>query len=247
MVALRHRVRASRSSHALAAFAFCAAARLEAEACRDAMLDQIAAARRPRGAGSAARRGCSASRVEITALLKSLGSMDPDARAAEAPEDPRAARGGHARHRRRARRRSKPPSSNAGSRPRRSTCRCRRPTAPRGTVHPVSQVMDELAEIFADLGFAVAEGPEIETQWYNFTALNMPENHPARAMQDTFYLEPRDAGRGAARAAHAHFAGADPGDAERMARRSGSSRRAASTAPTATPPTRRCSTRSRAW
>ena len=51
--------------------------------------------------------------------------------------------------------------------------------------------MDELAEIFADLGFSVAEGPEIETQWYNFTALNMPENHPARAMQDTFYLEPR--------------------------------------------------------
>ena len=60
-----------------------------------------------------------------------------------------------------------------------------------GTVHPVSQVMDELAEIFADLGFSVAEGPEIETQWYNFTALNMPENHPARAMQDTFYLQPR--------------------------------------------------------
>jgi phenylalanyl-tRNA synthetase alpha chain len=52
--------------------------------------------------------------------------------------------------------------------------------------------MDELAEIFADLGFSVAEGPEIETQWYNFTALNMPENHPARAMQDTFYLEPHD-------------------------------------------------------
>jgi phenylalanyl-tRNA synthetase alpha chain len=66
------------------------------------------------------------------------------------------------------------------------------PEAPAGTVHPVSQVMDELAEIFADLGFSVAEGPEIESQWYNFSALNMPENHPARAMQDTFYLEPRD-------------------------------------------------------
>jgi phenylalanyl-tRNA synthetase alpha chain len=64
--------------------------------------------------------------------------------------------------------------------------------APQGSIHPVSQVMDELAEIFADLGFTVAEGPEIETQWYNFTALNMPENHPARAMQDTFYLEPKD-------------------------------------------------------
>ncbi|WP_137680371.1 phenylalanine--tRNA ligase subunit alpha [Aurantiacibacter suaedae] len=62
------------------------------------------------------------------------------------------------------------------------------PAATRGSVHPVSQVMDELAEIFADLGFAVATGPEIEDDWYNFTALNMPESHPARAMHDTFYF-----------------------------------------------------------
>lgn len=62
------------------------------------------------------------------------------------------------------------------------------PVNPVGSVHPVSQVMDELAEIFADLGFAVATGPEIETDWYNFTALNIPETHPARAMHDTFYL-----------------------------------------------------------
>ena len=59
---------------------------------------------------------------------------------------------------------------------------------PPGTVHPVSQVMDELAEIFADLGFAVATGPEIEDDWHNFSALNIPETHPARAMHDTFYL-----------------------------------------------------------
>ena len=52
--------------------------------------------------------------------------------------------------------------------------------------------MDELAAIFADLGFAVAEGPEIENDWHNFTALNIPPDHPARAMQDTFYL-PRSA------------------------------------------------------
>jgi phenylalanyl-tRNA synthetase alpha chain len=57
-----------------------------------------------------------------------------------------------------------------------------------GTIHPVSQVMDELAEIFADLGFAVATGPEIEDDWHNFTALNIPESHPARAMHDTFYF-----------------------------------------------------------
>jgi len=62
------------------------------------------------------------------------------------------------------------------------------PETPRGTVHPVSQVMDELAEIFADMGFAVAEGPEIEDDWHNFTALNIPETHPARAMHDTFYF-----------------------------------------------------------
>ena len=62
------------------------------------------------------------------------------------------------------------------------------PETPRGSVHPVSQVMDELAEIFADMGFAVATGPEIEDDWHNFTALNMPESHPARAMHDTFYF-----------------------------------------------------------
>jgi phenylalanyl-tRNA synthetase alpha chain len=67
------------------------------------------------------------------------------------------------------------------------------PELPRGSVHPVSQVMDELAEIFADMGFAVAEGPEIEDDWRNFTALNIPETHPARAMHDTFYFPNKDA------------------------------------------------------
>ncbi|SFS05617.1 phenylalanine--tRNA ligase subunit alpha [Sphingomonas jatrophae] len=62
-----------------------------------------------------------------------------------------------------------------------------------GSVHPVAQVMDELAEIFADMGFAVATGPEIEDDWHNFTALNIPETHPARAMHDTFYFDERDA------------------------------------------------------
>jgi phenylalanyl-tRNA synthetase alpha chain len=62
------------------------------------------------------------------------------------------------------------------------------PETPRGSVHPVSQVLDELSEIFADMGFAVASGPEIEDDWHNFTALNIPESHPARAMHDTFYF-----------------------------------------------------------
>jgi phenylalanyl-tRNA synthetase alpha chain len=64
--------------------------------------------------------------------------------------------------------------------------------APQGSVHPVSQVMDELAEIFADMGFSVATGPEIEDDWHNFTALNFPPDHPARAMHDTFYLKPAE-------------------------------------------------------
>ncbi len=63
-----------------------------------------------------------------------------------------------------------------------------------GRLHPIHQVMEELTEIFADLGFAVAEGPEIESDWHNFTALNIPPEHPARAMHDTFYFPPNEAG-----------------------------------------------------
>lgn len=58
----------------------------------------------------------------------------------------------------------------------------------RGTVHPVHQVTDEVIAIFADLGFTVAEGPDVETDDYNFTKLNTPPDHPARQMQDTFYM-----------------------------------------------------------
>ena len=58
-----------------------------------------------------------------------------------------------------------------------------------GSVHPISQVTEEVIAIFADMGFSVAEGPRIETDWYNFDALNIPEHHPARDMQDTFWLD----------------------------------------------------------
>ena len=57
-----------------------------------------------------------------------------------------------------------------------------------GTIHPVNQVLDEVTEIFADMGFSVAEGPDIETEFNNFTALNIPPEHPARQMHDTFYF-----------------------------------------------------------
>ena len=59
---------------------------------------------------------------------------------------------------------------------------------PQGSIHPVSQVTEEVTAIFADMGFAVAEGPQIETDWHNFDALNMPSHHSARAEMDTFYM-----------------------------------------------------------
>ena len=58
-----------------------------------------------------------------------------------------------------------------------------------GKIHPVSQVIDEISSIFSEIGFSVAEGPDVETEYNNFTALNTPEDHPARDMHDTFYLE----------------------------------------------------------
>jgi len=67
------------------------------------------------------------------------------------------------------------------------------PVKPRlGTIHPVSQVMEEMAAIFGEMGFTVEEGPDIETDFNNFTALNFPKNHPARELQDTFFLNARD-------------------------------------------------------
>jgi len=63
-----------------------------------------------------------------------------------------------------------------------------------GAIHPISQTMDEVIAIFAQMGFTVAEGPEIETDFHNFTALNIPEDHPARQMHDTFYLPEQEDG-----------------------------------------------------
>ena len=63
------------------------------------------------------------------------------------------------------------------------------PTA-KGRIHPISQTIDEITAIFSDMGFAIAEGPDIETDYFNFTALNFPEGHPAREMHDTFFMKP---------------------------------------------------------
>ena len=70
----------------------------------------------------------------------------------------------------------------------------REPPTEIGRVHPITQVVDELTAIFADMGFAIVEGPDIETDDYNFTKLNFPEGHPAREMHDTFYFNPKPDG-----------------------------------------------------
>src|SRR3712207_4923946 len=145
----------------------------------DALLDQIAAASSLQELESlrVAALGKSGS---VTALLKSLGSMDADTRTAEAPKI-------HALRERvsaaLAERKAALEDAELDRKLATERVDLSLPveTGPRGTVHPVSQVMDELAEIFADLGFSVAEGPEIEDDWHNFTALNIPATHPARA------------------------------------------------------------------
>ncbi len=64
----------------------------------------------------------------------------------------------------------------------------------KGKIHPISQVMEEVAAIFSAMGFEIAEGPDIEDDFHNFTALNFPPDHPARDMHDTFFFEPKDDG-----------------------------------------------------
>ncbi len=80
-------------------------------------------------------------------------------------------------------------SSRSSSPPRRSTSRCPGRGIGVGTLHPITRTLERIETLFRSLGFAVADGPEIEDDFHNFTALNMPEDHPARSMHDTFYVE----------------------------------------------------------
>jgi len=128
----------------------------------------------------------------VTGLLKTLGAMSPEERQSEGPRihGLREAVSEALAHRKAA--------LEGAELERRLATERLDMTLPvdggaQGSIHPVSQVMDELAEIFADLGFSVATGPEIEDDWRNFTALNIPESHPARAMHDTFYFDRADA------------------------------------------------------
>jgi phenylalanyl-tRNA synthetase alpha chain len=124
---------------------------------------------------------------EISALMATLGKMDPEVRKAsgaalnvlkdEIDAALRAKKAGLADAALNERLKSEWLDVTLPGRPR-----------PRGTIHPVSQVMEELTAIFADIGFSVAEGPQVESDWYNFDALNIPPEHPARQEHDTFFL-----------------------------------------------------------
>jgi phenylalanyl-tRNA synthetase alpha chain len=131
----------------------------------------------------------------VSALLKSLGTMTPDERKVQGPlinglKDRVTA----ALAERRETLRGAAIDARLNTETVDVTLPVRESPADTGRIHPISQVTDELTAIFADMGFSVAEGPDIETDDYNFTKLNIPESHPARDMHDTFFFHPKPDG-----------------------------------------------------
>jgi phenylalanyl-tRNA synthetase alpha chain len=131
----------------------------------------------------------------VTALLKTLGAMAPEERKSQGPlinglKD----RVNAALAARRETFKSAALEARLNSESLDVTLPVREAPFEIGRVHPITQVIDELTAIFADMGFAVAEGPDIETEDYNFTKLNFPEDHPARDMHDTFFFNPKPDG-----------------------------------------------------
>ena len=125
----------------------------------------------------------------ISQLLKSLGAMSPDERRVRGPEinglRDRVQAALAAR-----REQLEAAALDARLASERVDLTLPAPPRRRGSVHPTMQVMDELVAVFAEMGFAVAEGPDIEDDWHNFTALNFPPDHPARDTHDTFFFRP---------------------------------------------------------
>src|SRR3954447_14068185 len=131
----------------------------------------------------------------ITALLKTLGGMSPDERKVQGPAiNGLRDRVNAALNARKEAFKGAALDARLATETVDVTLPVREAPTEVGRVHPISQVVDELTAIFADMGFAVAEGPDIETDDYNFTKLNFPEGHPAREMHDTFYFNPKPDG-----------------------------------------------------
>src|SRR2546430_7602018 len=137
----------------------------------------------------AVRVGALGKSGSVSALLKTLGGMTPDERKAHGPLiNGLKERVTEAIPARRAALKGAALDARLNTETVDVTLPVRETPAQAGRIHPVSQVIEELTAIFADMGFAVAEGPDIETDDLNFTKLNFPEGHPARDMHDTFYF-----------------------------------------------------------
>jgi len=161
-------------------------AKLEAE-----LLAAVAAAKDD-AALEAVRVSALGKKGSISELLKSLGTITPEQRKVQGPlinglRD----RVSEAIARRRAAFKLADISKQLESDTVDVTLPVREASALAGRIHPISQVIEELTAIFADMGFSIADGPDIETDFYNFTALNFPPEHPARDMHDTFFFAPK--------------------------------------------------------
>lgn len=158
------------------------------------ILNQIAAAS-DEAALEAVRVGALGKKGSISALLSTLGKMSPDERKTEgAAINAAKDKVTQALTARRDVLKNAALDARLASETIDVTLPLRDTPADQGRIHPISQVMDELTAIFADMGFAIAEGPDIETDDYNFTKLNFPEGHPAREMHDTFFFNPKPDG-----------------------------------------------------
>jgi phenylalanyl-tRNA synthetase alpha chain len=143
----------------------------------------------------AVRVGALGKKGSISALLATLGKMSPDERKTEgAAINAAKDKVNAALAARREVLKAAALDARLASETVDVTLPLRETPAEAGRIHPISQVMDELTAIFADMGFAIAEGPDIETDDYNFTKLNFPEGHPAREMHDTFFFNPKPDG-----------------------------------------------------
>jgi phenylalanyl-tRNA synthetase alpha chain len=153
------------------------------------ILAQVAAAS-DEAALEAVRVAALGKKGSVSALLATMGSLSPDERKAQGPKlNGLKDAVGEAI----AARKTQLADAALDARLAAETLDVTLPARPEnsGTVHPISQVLEEVVAIFADLGFGVAEGPDVEFDDYNFTKLNIPPDHPARQMQDTFYVAPQ--------------------------------------------------------
>jgi phenylalanyl-tRNA synthetase alpha chain len=166
----------------------------ELESLEKSLMDDIAAAT-DEDAIEAVRVGAIGKKGKVSEKLKTLGSMSPDERKVMGPAiNGLRDRVTEAITDRKTELRDAAIDARLATETVDVTLPVRPSPAETGRIHPITQVTDELTAIFSDMGFSIAEGPDIETDYYNFTALNFPDGHPAREMHDTFFLPPDENG-----------------------------------------------------